>query len=306
MFPEAGHTQLASGHEKFLGNVYSRAQIQDFEKYWNQVTPENAGKWGSVERTRDEMNWDALDAAYKLAKDNGFIFRYHVLIWGNQQPAWIETLPTEEQHEEIVEWFSLVAQRFPDIDYIEVVNEPLNDPPSQPGRGGGNYIEALGGTGDTGWDWILNAFRLARKYFPNTKLMINDYNIVNNDENAARYLEIIKLLQAENLIDAIGVQAHAFSVTAEAATMKKNLDLIAKSGLPIQVTEFDIDGPTDEVQVKEYQRIFPVFWEHPSVIGMTFWGWRPGQWRTRQGANIVLQDGTEKPAMVWMKEYLKQ
>ena len=108
MFPEAGHAQLARGQEKFLGNVYSRAQIPDFEKYWNQVTPENAGKWGSVERTRDEMNWDTLDAVYKLAKDNGFIFRYHVLIWGNQQPAWIETLPTEEQREEIFEFYKKV------------------------------------------------------------------------------------------------------------------------------------------------------------------------------------------------------
>ncbi|MFC1490382.1 endo-1,4-beta-xylanase [Candidatus Latescibacterota bacterium] len=306
ILPETGHAQLAQGQEKFLGNVYSRAQIPDFEKYWNQVTPENAGKWGSVERTRDEMNWDTLDAAYKFAKDNGFIFRYHVLVWGNQQPAWIETLPKEEQLEEIVEWYTLIAERFPDIDYIEVVNEPLHDPPSETGSGGGNYIEALGGSGETGWDWILTSFRLARKHFPNTKLMINDYNIINNDESSAQYLEIVKLLQAENLIDVIGVQAHAFSVTAESATMQKNLDLLATSGLPLMVTELDIDGIEDDVQAKEYQRIIPLLWEHPSMIGMTFWGWKPGQWRTRQGANLIREDGTERPAMVWLREYMSK
>ena len=43
-----------------------------------------------------------------------------------------------------------------------------------------------------------------------------------------------------------------------------NLDLLASTGLPIYVTELDIDGPTDEVQLQDYQRIFPVFWEHPA------------------------------------------
>ena len=50
-------------------------------------------------------------------------------------------------------------------------------------HGNGNYIEALGGDGATGWDWIINAFTLARQYFPNAKLMLNDYSIT-NDGNA--------------------------------------------------------------------------------------------------------------------------
>jgi site-specific recombinase XerD len=35
------------------------------------VTPENAGKWNSVEAQRDVMTWDQLDAAYAFAKANG-------------------------------------------------------------------------------------------------------------------------------------------------------------------------------------------------------------------------------------------
>src|SRR5690349_12739904 len=78
---------LASGQSKFLGSVYSTSQIVNFTTYFNQVTPENAGKWGSVEGTRNVMNWTELDAAYALAKSNGFPFRFHVLVWGNQQPT---------------------------------------------------------------------------------------------------------------------------------------------------------------------------------------------------------------------------
>src|SRR3990172_5542363 len=275
LFTTTVYAQLAEGYDKFLGNVYSTAQLPKFADYWNQVTPENAGKWGSAEPVRDVMNWTTLDAAYNFAKNNGFPFRFHVLVWGNQQPAWIENLPTDEQLDEIEEWFHAVADRYPEADYVEVVNEPLHDPPNQPGNGGGNYYEALGGRGDTGWDWVLNAFRLARDYFADAKLVLNDYSIVNSSNDTGRYIGIIELLQAEDLIDAIGVQGHAFSTRGSAATMKSNLDRLAATGLPIQVTELDIDGPTDETQVRDYQRIFPTFWEHPAVIGITLWGLRP-------------------------------
>lgn len=297
---------LAEGKDKFLGCAHSYAQLSNFEQYWNQVTPENGSKWGSVERTRDNMNWSELDAAYNFADDNGFLFRFHVLIWGNQQPSWIETLPPEEQLEEIEEWMSEVSWRYPDMHYLEVVNEPLHDPPNQPGSGGGNYIEALGGSGTTGWDWVLNAFRMARDYFPDVKLMLNDYGIVNSTTDAGRYIKIIELLQAEDLIDGIGVQGHAFNTRGSTTTMKNNLDRLAATGLPIQVTEFDIDGPTDEVQLEDYQRIFPTFWEHPAVEGITLWGWRPGCWRTPQGAYLVQSNGEERPALEWLREYLSE
>ncbi|HMQ06029.1 MAG TPA: endo-1,4-beta-xylanase [Saprospiraceae bacterium] len=305
LFSQNDTEPIAQSHSKFLGNIYSPPQISQFTQYWNQVTPENAGKWGSVERIRNEMNWTALDAAYKLAKDNGFPFRFHVLIWGNQQPDWIENLDQFEQLDEIQEWFSLVAERYPDIDYLEVVNEPIHDPPNQPGEGGGNYMNAMGGTGGTGWDWVIYAFQLARQHFPNAKLMINEYNIINNANNIATYRQIIRELKNRNLIDGIGVQGHAFSTTVASSVIKANLDLLAEENLPIQITEMDIDGPTDEIQLNEYKRIFPILWEHPAVEGITLWGWRPGLWRQQQRAYLINDDGSERPALVWLREYVE-
>jgi endo-1,4-beta-xylanase len=294
---------LATGKQKFLGNVYSTSQLPYFENYWNQVTPENSGKWGAVETSRDVMNWSQLDAAYAYAKENNFPFRFHVLIWGNQQPQWIEALPAAEQLEEIKEWFAAVAARYPDIDYLEVVNEPLHDAPA--GAGNGNYIEALGGSGATGWDWVIASFRLARQYFPNTPLVLNDYSVTNTRTNAENYRTIIALLQAENLIDIIGIQAHAFETTVPAAVTAANVDLLAALNLPLMITELDIDGPDDQTQLLNYQRIFPIFWEHPSVIGVTLWGWKPGMWRTAQGAYLALQNGHERPALVWLRAYVE-
>jgi len=96
---------IADGNEKFLGSAWSSGQNTNFQNYWNQVTPENGGKWGSVEGTRGVMNWSTMDASYNLAKKYNMLFKAHTLIWGAQQPSWIANLDTASQRKEIEQWF---------------------------------------------------------------------------------------------------------------------------------------------------------------------------------------------------------
>ncbi|GGG49823.1 endo-1,4-beta-xylanase [Hymenobacter glacieicola] len=321
VFTPAG-PPLATGKPKFLGGVYSQPQKTFFNAYFNQVTPENAGKWGSVEGTRNQMNWTELDSAYALARAKGYPFKMHTLIWGQQQPVWIETLPAAEQLAEINEWFAAVAQRYPNLDQIEVVNEALNDlplngstgpnGPNTPGSGAGNYYEALGGAGATGWDWVIKSFQLARQHFPNAQLLINDYGVITTATNAQRYLTLINLLTARNLLDGVGIQGHAFETrNIPAATLQANLSVLATAGKPLYITELDIDGVNsanqldDAVQLAEYQRVFPALWTHPAVKGITLWGYRPGHWRTAQGAFLANADNTERSALVWLRSYVQ-
>ncbi|WP_375438164.1 endo-1,4-beta-xylanase [uncultured Hymenobacter sp.] len=315
---------MATGKAKFLGGVHSIPQKPFFNNYFNQVTPENAGKWGSVESTRNVMNWAELDSAYALAQTKGYPFKMHTLIWGQQQPIWIENLPAAEQLMEINEWFAAVAVRYPNITQIEVVNEPTNDlplngstgnnGPNTPGSGAGNYYNALGGAGTTGWDWVIKSFELARQYFPNAQLMLNDYSVINTTFNVQRYLGIVNLLVARNLVDGVGIQGHAFSTRGvPATTLATNLSVLATAGKPLYITELDIDGVNsatppqldDAIQLAEYQRIFPTLWEHPAVRGITLWGYRPGHWRTAQGAYLANGDNTERSALVWLKNYVR-
>ncbi|MGB3800307.1 MAG: endo-1,4-beta-xylanase [Lewinella sp.] len=330
---DSTQTPIAAGKNKFIGSVYGGSQSDDFEYYFNQVTPENAGKWGSVEGTRDTFDFQQLDSIRAFAARNDFPFRYHVLLWGAQQPTWLKPLSDEEKVEEIIEWISGVANHFDGssdaratLEYVEVLNEFINQPPDNLGQnaddnGSGDYIEALRSLNDSlsttagEYDWIVNAFKIARSYFPceETKLMLNEYNVVNGGgPTTMHYVEVAQLLDSLGLVDVLGFQGHAFSTrvytdvydedafTQQTATLTEKLDSLAMIGLPLMVTELEIDGNTDgtytatedqmvadSFQLAEYERVFGLFWNHPSVIGITLWGYRTGLWRTDQDAYII-------------------
>jgi len=325
---------LATGLSKFLGSAHSPGTASlNFAAYWNQVTPENGGKWGTAEPQSPfgpadqgypalptpAFNFTPAHQAYDLARANGDVFKWHNLFWGSQQPGWIESLPVAKQQEAIRIWLAAVAREFPNLDQIDVVNEPLHNAPR--GTAHGNYIDALGGDNGlygTGWDWIIRAFELAREFFPNAKLMLNDFSITNDGNATTRYLEIIGLLQARGLIDLVGIQGHAFeynynNLAGSVATHTANLARLAATELPIYVTEFDIDGidPTwglqdDAAQLARYQALFPVFWENEHVNGVTLWGYvRGAHWRTNQGDWLMYPNGAERPALQWLVRYVE-
>jgi endo-1,4-beta-xylanase len=294
---------LGSGYDKFIGNVFDAGSVPDkFESYWNQVTPGNAGKWGSVEAQRGVYSWSTLDMMYQYCIQRGVPFKYHCLVWAGQQPAWITTIDSASQAHEVEEFIRSVGERYPHMSLIDVVNEPL------PGHNQAPYRNALGGAGTTGWDWVITAFRWARQYCaPGVKLLLNDFGIINSNSNTDAYLVIINLLKARGLIDGIGVQGHRFELEGTSITViKQNLDRLAATGLPIYISEFDVapgNTTNDAIQLTEYQRIFPVLWTHPGVRGITFWGYLAGSmWQS--GAELLRSDGSERPSMQWLRNYL--
>lgn len=282
----------------FIGNVIGNSIPDNFTQYWNQVTSENAAKWGSAESSRDNINWSTIQSHYDYAKNNGFPYKFHVLVWGSQEPGWISGLSQSEQRAEVEEWISGAGQRF-DCDMWDVVNEPLHAKPS--------FRNALGGDGSTGWDWVIQAFELANQYCSGT-LLINEYGIVNDSSAASQYLQIIDLLQSRGLVDGIGVQAHHFNVDDyPASTLQSNLDSLEQTGLKVYVSEFDSQGD-DQTQLSNYQNKFAVFLDHPVIQGITLWGYIQGEtWR--DNTHLVSSGSigaSERPAMQWLKPFLKQ
>jgi endo-1,4-beta-xylanase len=305
---------IADGDEKFLGNAYGDIVDNVFKNYWNQLTPGNAGKWGSVASSQDttKWNWSGLDWAYNYAVNNNMIFKYHTLIWGAQQPSWISGLDSTQQAKYIETWIRMVGQRYPKIDFVDVVNEPLagHNPPDG-GNDRANYKNALGGNGQTGYDWVIKSFELARKYLPDAKLLLNDYGIINDNNATTSYLKIINLLKDRGLIDGIGVQGHRFEFeSTDISTLNNNLNKLAATGLPIYISEFDLGNlndsgtPNDNTQLNLYKKIFPVVWKHKGVKGITLWGYLENQmWQTT--CYLVHANGKARPALEWLAQYIK-
>jgi len=125
---------LAAGQSKFLGCEWDPGQSTDFLKYFNQITPGNAGKWATIEGTRDNMTWNAswasLDLAYNTAWSNNIPFKEHTLFWGAQQPSWLASLDSANQRAEIIEWLQGLSTRYDSFAYIDVCNEPLHNAPN--------------------------------------------------------------------------------------------------------------------------------------------------------------------------------
>jgi endo-1,4-beta-xylanase len=268
ILPSVSLAQMANGKPKFVGNIIGSYVPASFDTYWNQVTPGNSGKWGSVEVTRDVMIWTDLDKAYNHAAQKNYPFKQHTLVWGMQQPAWIDALSPSEQAAEVEEWISLYAQRYPNTQMIDVVNEPLHVVPT--------YANAIGGAGATGWDWVIWSFQKARQYCPNAKLLLNDYGILGSAKATTDYIKIINLLKARGLIDGIGVQAHGLEY-AQTSTIQKNLTTLQGTGIPVYVSELDLEHADDATQLGMYQRVFPLLYEHPAVTAVTLWGYLAGE-----------------------------
>jgi endo-1,4-beta-xylanase len=118
---------IATGQSQFLGCAHSTAQAVNFTAYWNQVTPENGGKWGSVEGTRHVL---ALDAAYNgepTASSSGC-----VLVWGvSSRPGSDAAAAEQLERSRVVQ---AVASRCR-TSTSWVVNSPAI--PNSPGSGGG-------------------------------------------------------------------------------------------------------------------------------------------------------------------------
>jgi len=284
--------------KKYVGNIDTRGQVRsDFSKYWDQLTPENAGKWGSIEGTRNTMRWTSLDAMHDYAKQNNIPFKQHNFIWGSQQPGWLGGLSQAEQKAEVEEWIRLFCERYPDVQLIDVVNEP--PPHTTP-----PYVAALGGSGASGYDWIAQAFKWAHQYCPNAILILNDYNNIEYGNDNAHTIDIVTKIKAAGApITGVGAQAHACG-NLSASTIQANIDKItAQTGLPVYISEYDLNIADDNQQKNVMQSQFTMFWNDKNVAGITLWGYVVGStWVANSG--LITSSGTMRPAMTWLMSFL--
>ena len=303
LLSQASFAQISSNPNKFLGNITTYSNVDagsGFPAYytlWNQITCENESKWSSVEGTRGTFNW-GCDRAFNYAKDHGFTYKFHALVWGAQYPNWLESLSPKERFAALTNWFDHAKAKYNTLPMIDVVNEAVG----MHQQGNPMMKETLGGGGKTGYDWLIKAFEMAYERWPDAILIYNDYNSIRYDID--EYLTLVQTLRdAGAPIDAYGNQSHA--VTGMSANELTNALNRQQNTLkmPMFITELDIDVANDEQQKAQFQTILPIMWEAPYCAGITLWGWVLGRtWVDNSG--LYTGEGVERPAMTWIKEYM--
>ena len=151
-----------------------------------------------------------------------------------------------------------------------------------------------------GDDWIIDVFRLAREHCPNSILILNDYNVLtwNTDQFVAMATPAVNA----GVVDAIGLQSHGLADWS-LNDLKNNMAKIEALGLPIYISEYDVDVADDQQQRQIMEEQFTWFYEHPQVKGITLWGYLVGgTWVDNSG--LIYNDGTFRPAMTWLMNYL--
>ena len=309
MCSAVAHAQLNSNPDKFLGNITTSGQVdwgkEKFYQLWDQITPENETKWDAIEGSRGVFTFTRADRSANYAKQHNFPFKYHTLIWGGQYPGWMNNISMGEQYSALNEYFDAVKEHYPNLEIIDVVNEAIA------GHNPAPYRPALGGEGRTGYDWIIKAFEMAHERWPNAILVYNDFNTFRWQKT--EFIDLVRTLRdAGAPIDAYGCQSHDvtdMSLDEFQSAMSEIQDALK---IPMYSTEFDIGTNNDQQQLTQYKNLIPALWEADYCAGVTLWGYIYGQtWTgsendgTKGNSGIIREDGTDRPAMEWLRTYMK-
>ncbi|MEM7682770.1 MAG: endo-1,4-beta-xylanase [Planctomycetota bacterium] len=240
---------------------------------FNYFVFENAMKWNNHNIGTPEQ----IDAALDWLEANGIPGRGHVLVW----PSWIyipehiEALASNPErlraavNARVTDTATRYRGRLTDWD---VINETVANT---------DLMEVLGYEEMTEW------FKLARKADPDAGLFLNDYAILSGGARDTghqnRYYELLQgLIDQGAPMTGIGMQGHFGSNLTAPERLWEILDRFSAFGLPIRVTEFDIDIRDEQLQADYMRDFLTAMFSHPSVDGVLIWGfWENRHWRAR-------------------------
>lgn len=276
----AGEDTLSKTYKEHVEELFNTAVIENGFK---------AGGWAwSAERKMNTLR------AFDWLCEKGFRQRGHNLVW----PAW-KFNPPATKHIAMSDSAAfdryIKAQFYERMAYTkgrviawDVVNELMHEK---------EFFRYLP------YSRVVDWFKLAHELDPDAQLFINEYgmlNCVQSPQNIREYLDTIQCLREKGApIMGIGIQGHVGRQPRNPEQVLTDLDLILPTGLPVQITEFDMNTPDEELQA-DYTRDFLIaVYSHPVVTGMTLWGfWEGAHWKP--DASMFRKDWTPKAnAAVW-------
>ena len=219
-------------------------------RHFNLVVAENECKMGNVYKGPDEFDFSGPDRLLKFARENGQAMRWHTLVWHQQSPRWIfedgkgGKVSKEELEERLKKYIFTVGQRYKDdICSVDVVNECISDKNCRlrDGKDRSQWFDILGP------DYVDNAFFWAKAAFPNSSLVINDYNLeMIKGKRKGMYKLVKGMLERGVPVDTVGLQMHINIKNPPIKEIEKTIELYGSLGLNVIVTEMEVSGYIDK------------------------------------------------------------
>jgi endo-1,4-beta-xylanase len=293
-----------------IGTAMDAQQIEEkdaaadklIKQQFNAVTPENIMKAEIVEPKWNTFNFVLADKLVAYAAKNNIKVNAHNLIWHSQLPVFMQHIQSADSVKQYLEHhITTVAARYDGKVYSwDVVNEALNEDGTLRNS---IFLQKLGP------GYIVEAFRLAQKASPNSKLYYNDYNIEQPAKRAGA-IALIKQIQAAGVrIDGVGIQGHWKAGNVPLNDIEESIKAFAALGIEVMFTELDLsvlpnpwdhatadvgatakgnakmnpytNGLPDSVEqmlTKSYADLFTLFVKYKANISrVTFWGVNDGQ-----------------------------
>ncbi len=292
-----------SGYE--IGN----AQAQEFiKKNYNSITCENEMKPDSIVKgvNGDEVqiSLQSANQILKFAEQNGIGVRGHTFVWYSQTPEFLfkdngsyvsKDRMNKRLESMIKNTFSQIKSNYPKLNLhsYDVCNELFEND----GGGMRNWSKWKDVYGAGNYDFVVNAFKYARKYAPSeTKLYLNDYNEYMSKKTNDLVSMAKNVMKEGDYIDGIGMQAHLAASYPSASEFETAVKQFESLGLDVQVTELDITRNQSN-QGELYTQIFEVCMRHAKNIStVTLWGTTDERsWRKSENGGSPLPFSNYQP-----------
>ncbi|PIA60877.1 hypothetical protein AQUCO_00300413v1, partial [Aquilegia coerulea] len=268
-------------------NILTNTAYQNwFTSRFAVTTFENEMKWYSNEASPGKEDYSVSDAMLQFAKQHGIAVRGHNIFWDDDsyQPGWVKSLSLDQLKAATEKRINSVVSKYAgQVIAWDVVNENLHF----------SFFEDRLGKTFTG---IM--FEKTHQLDSKATMFLNDYNTIEESgdrkttptQYVKKIREIQSSLHSKNAPIAIGLEGH-FRVP-NVAYMRSAMDTLAATGLPIWLTELDIEKHPKQVLLRllkqDYQIDISLFsaeyleevlrevHSHPAVQGIILWtAWIP-------------------------------